>query len=601
MVMGVSAISALVAYAPSCMNFRGRGVFFGVSKFQHDFRLEGLLIAIFQVLLFIGGSPLSATRPMNLIDVQIMREGERFLARGPELQIELPPVRGSRAAGKGEVIAGVRPEEITLLLGAATSIEGTLGEAFVVEPLGRDNLVDVRIDDLYLFVLADPRQHFQIGDPLRLKFDSDKVQLFDPETELSLLWTLVMLKQRCFIASALAVKAHLAALLFAIFLLSACSAPRLPGFSDRISQQESANDVPTELRGPLIETVLTGLSNPRGVAVLPDGSLMVAEGGTGYNAVDSQEWTGRLTHFQDTNHDGDFEDEGEHSIWFRHLPTYNMLQEYSTWRDEVGGPGDLLRHPDGHLYLTVDGGHGRIGLYEISPYKRMGRNLSARGNMNGLAFSRDHAQIYIAESTANALSVVNIADAAHQKVTQFGALASGQQSVPAGVAVDPRNGGLLIALFSGALVIEGEKLPVIPGDSAVVRVDPDNGVITDAVIGLTTAIEMCNGHADLIEPSHDLFDPDQTPLHGGYLRFSGRVTVYPPPAEADAPPYQAAVDATVLADGLDMPTNITLAPDGSLYISTGQGTPNRPIPGPDGPTRIVGEVVRITLPDANSR
>ena len=48
-----------------------------------------------------------------------------------------------------------------------------------------------------------------------------------------------------------------------------------------------------------------------------------------------------------------------------------------------------------------------------------------------------------------------------------------------------------------------------------------------------------------------------------------------------------------------MPTNITLAPDGSLYVSTGQGTPNRPIPGPDGPTRIVGEVIRITLPDTN--
>ena len=412
-----------------------------------------------------------------------------------------------------------------------------------------------------------------------------------------------MLKQRRFVASAPAVK-----VLCAVLLIAACSAPRLPGFN-RDSQQENAGDGPTEPQGPVVETVLTGLSNPRGVAVLPDGSLMVAEAGTGYSAVDPQEWTGRLTHFQDTNRDGDFEDEGEISLWFRHLPTYNALQEYSTWRDEVSGPGDLLRHSDGHLYLSVDGGHDRIGLYEISPYKRMGRNLSARGNMNGLAFSRDHAQIYLAESTANALSVVNIADAEHRKVAQFGALASGQQSVPAGVAVDPRNGDLLVALFSGALVIEGEKLPVIAGDSAVVRVDPDSGAITDAVLGLTTAIdvavdaqgnlyvvEMCSGYADLIDPSHDLFDPDQTPVHGGYLRYTGRVTLYPPPANADQPPYQADVDATVLADSLDMPTNITLAPDGSLYVSTGQGTPNRPIPGPDGPTRIVGEVIRITLP-----
>ena len=60
---------------------------------------------------------------------------------------------------------------------------------FVVEPLGRDNLVDVRIEDLHLFVLADPAQPLQIGDPVRLQFDGGKVQLFDPETEYSLLWT----------------------------------------------------------------------------------------------------------------------------------------------------------------------------------------------------------------------------------------------------------------------------------------------------------------------------------------------------------------------------------------------------------------------------
>ena len=41
-------------------------------------------------------------------------------------------------------------------------------------------------------------------------------------------------------------------------------------------------------------------------------------------------------------------------------------------------------------------------------------------------------------------------------------------------------------------------------------------------------------------------------------------------------------------------TNVTVAPDGALYVSTGQGTPGRPIPGPQGRTEIVGEVLRIT-------
>ena len=104
-------------------------------------------------------------------------------------------------------------------------------------------------------------------------------------------------------------------------------------------------------------------------------------------------------------------------------------------------------------------------------------------------------------------------------------------------------------------------------------------------------VEMTSGPADPIEPTHDLFDPDQPALHGGYLRFTGRVTRY---ADDGSEEY-------LLAEGLDMPTNITLVSPAEIYISTGQGTPNRPIPGPDGPTTIVGEVIRITLPDENQR
>ena len=378
----------------------------------------------------------------------------------------------------------------------------------------------------------------------------------------------------------------------AALVLSACFASRRAASNDQDSAQQGSDRDEVAPDEPVIETVLTGLANPRGVVVLPDGSLMVAEAGTGNDAP--QEWSGKLTHFQDINGDGDYSDEGERIVWLDHLPTYNALQVYTSRRDEVGGPGDLLRHTDGHLYLSVDGGHERVGLYEISPYKQMGRSLSARGNMNGTAFARDHSQIYLAESTANALSIVGIEDGEHRQITHFGALASGQQSVPAGVAVDTRNGDLLVALFSGMVWLEDGVIPFIPGDSVVVRVDPETGAIEDAVLGLTTAIDVAvdgDGNIYVVEMSSDHADPDQPPLHGGYLRFSGRVSRYAPDGS----------DQLILADGLDMPTNITLAPDGSLYISTGQGTPDRPIPGPDGPTRIVGEVIRIRLPGADSR
>ncbi len=102
--------------------------------------------------------------------------------------------------------------------------------------------------------------------------------------------------------------------------------------------------------------------------------------------------------------------------------------------------------------------------------------------------------------------------------------------------------------------------------------NPETGQFTDEIAGLTTAIDVAmdrTGNVFVVEmasafvvpfPSKfDFFDPDAPALHGGYQRFSGRITLYP----ADGGPPR------VLADELDTPTNIAVGPDGALYVSTG--------------------------------
>ncbi len=349
---------------------------------------------------------------------------------------------------------------------------------------------------------------------------------------------------------------------------------------------------------PTLEVILTNLDNPRGVFVEADGTLWVAEAGIGYDAVDPTEMTGKLTLFVDQNGDGDFDDAGEADRWFTHFPTYNALQFFGTGRDEVNGPGDLWRHPDGRIYLTVDGGFDDVALYEISPEGRIGRTLADRSNMNGIAFAPDYERIYMVESTGNRLAEVTLDDGEYRAIVDFPLLDSGQQAVPAGVAVDPRTGEVLVALFSGTAVDANDQtIPLVAGDAKVVRVNPETGETVDEVVGLTAVVdiaideegnlivlEMTANHADPLPRLHDLFDPDAEPVHGGYLRYSGRVTVYP---ASGRPSY-------TIATGLDMPTNVTVGPDGALYISTGQGTPGRPIPGPDGPTTITGQVIQIS-------
>ena len=349
---------------------------------------------------------------------------------------------------------------------------------------------------------------------------------------------------------------------------------------------------------PTVEVVLTGLHNPRGVAVDPAGALLVAEAGLGDDARDATDRTGKLTRFVDRNGNGYFGDPGETEPWFEHLASYNAMNVYATGRDEVSGPSDVAVHSDGRSYLSVDGGFEEFALFEISSTMSIGRDLASRSNMTGVALSGDEEFLFVSESTLNQLIEITLENGAIRRIVTFPDLGSGQQSVPAGLAIDPRDGGVLVALFSGVATSgDGNFIPFVSGDSKIVRVDPLTGTVTDEIIDLTTAVdvaidefgnvfvvELASGYADLLEHGADLFDAEAEPLHGGYVRYTGTVTMYP----------SNTGQAITLARGLDAPTNITVAPDGTLYVSTGQGTPGRPIPGPDGPTRIVGEVVRIT-------
>jgi sugar lactone lactonase YvrE len=346
-----------------------------------------------------------------------------------------------------------------------------------------------------------------------------------------------------------------------------------------------------------VEVILTDLENPRGVALDAEGGLLVAEAGSGDDAADVRQRSGKLTRFIDRNGDGDFTDPGETEPWFAHLASYNAMNVYATGRDEVSGPSDVAVHGDGRVFLSVDGGFDEFALSEISPEGSMGRNLSARSNMTGIGLALDGRTVFATESTLNQLIEVSLEVGDRREVAAFSTLDSGQQAVPAGLAVDPRNGQILVALFSGvAQANDGSFIPFVPGDAKVVRLNPLTGRVVDEIAGLTTAVdvaidelgnvfvvEMAAEHAELFADGADLHDPDAIPRHGGYLRFSGQVKVYP----GDGRPPR------VLAGDLDAPTNITLGDDGALYVSTGQGTPGRPIPGPGGPTVIVGEVIRI--------
>ena len=122
--------------------------------------------------------------PMNFLDVEVSQSNGQLVVESESVRLGVGKERGERPASHdGAVIMGMRPEDLRI------ADDGDVrGEIFVVEPLGREDLIDVRVGEHSFLLLADKDKQHLAGEHVSLKFDMDQVQFFDPETELSLLW-----------------------------------------------------------------------------------------------------------------------------------------------------------------------------------------------------------------------------------------------------------------------------------------------------------------------------------------------------------------------------------------------------------------------------
>ncbi|RLE08157.1 sugar ABC transporter ATP-binding protein [Candidatus Aerophobetes bacterium] len=126
------------------------------------------------------GSP-----PMNFLKMTFEEKESGFYLSSQGLSVRIPDKKGALAkqnnAPRG-IIMGIRPEDVSI------APEGDLkAEIYVVEPLGRESLVTFRFDDEEIRALVPASFEGKIGDVMSLKLEKQKIHLFDPETEASLL------------------------------------------------------------------------------------------------------------------------------------------------------------------------------------------------------------------------------------------------------------------------------------------------------------------------------------------------------------------------------------------------------------------------------
>ncbi|GAB5492288.1 MAG: hypothetical protein Phog2KO_25030 [Phototrophicaceae bacterium] len=361
-----------------------------------------------------------------------------------------------------------------------------------------------------------------------------------------------------------------------------------------------------------IEAIAHGLNNPRGVAVMPDGQLLVVEAGTGSDAPDNIVGSGQILQLSDNNADGDFDDEGERTVRLEAQPSFNSLAVYRTGHDEPFGLSDIILMPDERVFFTRDhpfaeagrntggeGYYGDVGIFILNT-QRAGatRFVQRSATLNSFAFDPVNERFFVTESGYNRIMAVDLnGEDEPEIIVDLPLLANNQQPVPSGIAYDPTTGDILVALFSGFVYdYVGTQLGFMPGDAKVLRYSFETGELTDEVTGLTTAIDVTvddMGNVYVVELTttwesspmpfdYDLTDPTLPPDPGGYARYTGRVTMYPVDGEM-----------RVLADGLDAPTNITYH-EGALYVSTALGTPQRRVQSARGIHAIDGVIYRIT-------
>jgi len=125
---------------------------------------------------------------MNFIDVTVAESNGSLFAETPGLRAKVPPaIAGRLGPYKGQrVTLGIRPEDLHVATGGDGNDYSFDTVVEVVEPLGSEILLDVKVGSNVIVARVDPTVRAKLHDKMRLALHPERVHFFDLKTELAI-------------------------------------------------------------------------------------------------------------------------------------------------------------------------------------------------------------------------------------------------------------------------------------------------------------------------------------------------------------------------------------------------------------------------------
>jgi len=123
--------------------------------------------------------------PMNLIyGIEIYSDnGQLYITKDKKTILRIKMPNNLQDIKRDKLVFGFRPEDCKI---SSEEEGGITGEIYVIEKLGRENLITVKILDTFVKLFAD-KTNFKENQIVSLKVDLDKIHLFDQQTGESIL------------------------------------------------------------------------------------------------------------------------------------------------------------------------------------------------------------------------------------------------------------------------------------------------------------------------------------------------------------------------------------------------------------------------------